>query len=70
MPKTKQINMSPEEQRLLEQLHEVRAKNKQEKALEEARQTLAELESDYDNAKRIFFAVNGARRVIKNAQAN
>lgn len=43
-------------------------KNQSKGKIEEARQVLAQYEGEFEHAKEIFFAVNGARRIIKNAE--
>lgn len=35
--------------------------------LQESREVLERFGSEYDHAKEVFFAVNGARRILKNA---
>jgi len=39
---------------------------RQEQRVAEARETVRELESEYERAKEIFFKVNGAKRILKN----
>jgi hypothetical protein len=39
---------------------------RQAQKVEEARNTIAELEQQYEHAKEVFFKVNGAKRILKN----
>lgn len=49
------------------QLKAKRAEYRRKSVIDDARAVLNEYESQFDNAKDIFFKVNGARRILKNA---
>lgn len=68
MARTKvvQTDKPKEIQELEEQLKEKKREYKRKSLLESAQATIDSLESQYEDAKRIFFAVNGARRILKN----
>ena len=79
MVKTKQVLESdPEIQEMEERLtamkqekkNQLKAEKKQEKQqqrIDTAKQTILELEGEYERAKEVFFKVNGARRILKSA---
>ena len=50
-----------------QRVKEIRERERKDKVITEARNDLQAFESEYDHAKEVFFKVNGARRVLKNA---
>lgn len=52
---------------LEKQLREAKERHKKTAVIDQARKDLEQYESQFDTAKEVFFKVNGARRVLKNA---
>lgn len=50
-----------------QRVKEIRERERKDKVITQARNDLSTFESEYDHAKEVFFKVNGARRVLKNA---
>lgn len=50
-----------------QRVKEIRERERKDKVITQARNDLSAFESEYDHAKEVFFKVNGARRVLKNA---
>jgi len=68
MTKGKHVNKDSEEvARLKAELAKTIKKERTEMKVKYANQILSEYQSDYDHAKTVFFKVNGARRILKNA---
>lgn len=65
MPRiSKAILENPEVQKAVERATRDAEKNR----LQDAQNILKRYESEYEHAKEVFFQVNGARRVLKNAE--
>ena len=60
-----QTTMSPELQEALNKVKEIKEREQGASKREEAEKTLTRYESEYEHAKEVFFAVNGARRILK-----
>ena len=67
MARTKQIEseMSQELKEALARVKEIKQRESTVGKREEAEAILAKYESEYEHAKEVFFAVNGARRILK-----
>lgn len=70
MPRTKQVYESDEVAELARKLADAKARERNERKIDEAKNILAELESEYEHAKEVFGKVNGARRILKNLEQN
>jgi hypothetical protein len=66
MAKSKMVK-SEAIQQAEQHLRELRKKERNAGKVNDAREYLAQYEGEYPRAKTIFFGVNGARRVLKNA---
>lgn len=66
MSKQKTVK-SAEIQRLEQELRDAKRKERNAGKVQNAKEYLEQYESDYERSKTIFFGVNGARRVLKNA---
>lgn len=49
------------------QIKEQRRQESRSGLIEKSKRILDDMEGEYERAKEVFFAVNGARRVLKNA---
>ena len=69
MGRTKGVKVNKSAEILNAEMHlrELRAKERNKGKVEGAKEYLAQYENDYDRCKTIFFGVNGARRILKNA---
>lgn len=65
--KGSKVNKSAEILEAETHLRELRAKERNKDKVEGAKMYLATYEQEYDRSKTIFFGVNGARRILKNA---
>jgi len=63
MPKRSQIMQDPEVKKAIEEAKRRLAVDK----IQEARDVVSKYGSEYNHAKEVFFSVNGARRILKNA---
>lgn len=67
VPRKKNVNKSQEILQAEQHLRELRAKERNKDKVENANLYLHQYENEYERAKTIFFGVNGARRILKNA---
>lgn len=65
--KGSKVNKSAEILEMEKNLRELRAKERNKGKVEGAREYLAQYEGEYQRCKTVFFGVNGARRILKNA---
>lgn len=65
--KGSKVNKSAEILKMEGELRELRAKERNKGKVEGAREYLAQYEQEYQRCKTVFFGVNGARRILKNA---
>lgn len=65
MPRTTQMFETEQIKELQQQLIEAKKQARRQKIVEEAQRTIEELGKEYEHSKHVFFAVNGARRVLK-----
>lgn len=67
MARTKQIEseMSQELKEALARVKEIKLRESTVGKREEAKAILAKYESEYEHAKKVFFSVNSARRILK-----
>lgn len=65
--KGSKVNKSAEILKMESELRVLRAKERNKSKVEGAREYLAQYEGEYQRCKTVFFGVNGARRILKNA---
>ena len=61
------VKESSEIQELKQRIKDIRNTERSAERITKAKQTLEELEPEYSRAKEVFFKVNGAKRILKNA---
>lgn len=66
MPRTKESELPTEIQEAKDNVRKLVREHRRKSLVENARSVLEQYENQYEEAKEVFFKVNGARRILKN----